>query len=118
MANVVKQFRYYGDNEDAAKNQPVGVSGNDFVSGEVFDQAHCFPILQLGIQSLPGTKFRLNNAADPVIIGRTGIYELDLEAETQISRIEFEKSSIVAIANNRNAYLIVDIIYDSSGKGY
>lgn len=113
MANVVKQFRYYGDN-DTAKNQPTDVGSNGYVSGSVFKTY--FPILQLGIQSIPGTMFYLNNAADPIIIGKTGIYELDLEGETEISDMRFDYNSIQAISNNYNAYLIVDIIYDS-GEG-
>jgi hypothetical protein len=36
------------------------------------------PIVQLGIQSVPGTKFYLNGSNNPIIIGNTGIYELDL----------------------------------------
>ena len=110
MANVVKQFRYYND-ENAAKNQPTDATGTDYVSGNVFKTF--FPILQLGIQSLPGTMFYLNNAIDPVIVGRTGIYELDLEEEVEISDIRFDLYSINAIKDNGNAYLIVDIIYDN-----
>lgn len=110
MANAVKQFRYYSD-ADMAKNQPSDVGGEGYYSGNVFH--NYFPILQLGVQSLPGTMFYLNNAPDPIIIGRTGIYELDLEEETEISDIRFEYTSIKAIENNSNSYLIVDIIYDS-----
>jgi hypothetical protein len=41
------------------------------------------PIVHLGIQTLPGTKVYLNSNMDaPVIIGATGIYELDLEGTT------------------------------------
>lgn len=107
MANTVKQFRYY--NEDTAKNQPA-VSGVKFITGEVFQSY--FPIFQLGVQALPGTKFYLNDAASPIIIGQTGIYELDLQEETEISNMKFEKSSIDTIAANPSAYLIVDIIYE------
>ena len=41
------------------------------------------PIIHLGIQTLPGTKIYLNGFYDaPIIIGATGIYELDLEGTT------------------------------------
>lgn len=110
MANVVKQFRFYS-NADTNKNQPKDIDSAGYISGSVFK--NYFPILQLGIQSLPGTMFYLNNAADPIIIGKTGIYELDLEEETEISDMRFDANSINAINNNYNAYLIVDIIYDS-----
>ena len=114
MANLVKQFRFYNDS-NIAKNQPSNVGGTGYVSGNVFQDY--FPILQLGIQALPGTMFYLNNAADPIIIGRTGIYELDLEEETEISDMRFDAQSIAAINENSNAYLIVDIIYDNGEAG-
>lgn len=121
MANRIKQFRYYNDTADGvSRNQPAQVVGEDgglidttyqhYVSGLVF--GNNFPVLQLGIQALPGTKFKLNNAVDPIIVGLTGIYELDLIGQTEITAIQFDADSMVNINNNHNAYLIVDIIYD------
>jgi hypothetical protein len=70
------------------------------------------PISQLGIQSLPGTKFYLNNSNDPIIIGHTGIYELNLEGMAEITALAFDSKSIEAINGNYNSFLIVDIIYE------
>ena len=111
MARKIQQFRYYS-NTDTSKNWPATISYQKLVSGSVF--ADYTPIVQLGVQSLPGTKFYLNNASDPIIIGSTGIYELDLVGETEISALSFDSQSIVAINNNTNAYLIVDIIYEKA----
>jgi hypothetical protein len=61
---------------------------------------------------LPGTKFYLNNSNDPVIIGNTGIYELNLNGLSEITAIEFDRASINSIALNNSAYLIVDILYE------
>lgn len=110
MANVVKQFRFYSDS-DSSKNQPIGALKSAFINGTVFE--NFFPILQLGVQALPGTKFYLNNAVDPIIIGRTGIYELDLDGETEISNMRFDATSMNNISANMNAYLIVDVIFDN-----
>ena len=109
MAKIVKQFRFYSD-ENAGKNQPNDVNSTGYTTGTVFERY--FPILQLGVQALPGTMFYLNNAPDPIIIGRTGIYELDLQEETVISSMRFDIASINTINANKNAYLIVDIICD------
>lgn len=111
MAKKIKQFRYY-DSQNT-QNSPA-VNYQQYVSGSVF--AKTLPITQLGIQSLPGTKFYLNNSVDPIIIGSTGIYELDLTGETEISALSFNTLSMQAIEENPNAYLIVDIIYDD-GRG-
>lgn len=120
MANKIKQFRYYNDTNNLGKNSPsvitidgadVDVSYAHYVSGAVFGE--CFPVLQFGIQSLPGTKFYLNNGNDPIIIGSTGIYELDLEGQTEITQIQMDGGSMKAINDNDSAYLIIDIIYDN-----
>ena len=121
MAYKVKQFRYYNDKSsevtESKRNQPTTLDGTTtlitsehYVNGDVFGKH--FPVTQLGIQALPGTKFYLNEAVDPVIIGATGIYELDLTNGIQISKISFAYDSMENIKNNDNAFLIVDIIYD------
>ena len=121
MAYKVKQFRYYNDKSsevtESKRNQPTTLDGTTtlitsdlYLYGDVF--VNHFPVTQLGIQALPGTKFYLNEAVDPVIIGATGIYELDLTNGIQISKISFAHDSMENIKNNDNAFLIVDIIYD------
>ena len=108
MANTIMQFRYYG--EKVSNNQPSNISASNLASGHIF--SGYLPITQLGIQTLPGTKFYLNNSIYPVVIGSTGIYELDLKGVTQITEIHFDKRSLNLINENNNAYLIVDIIAD------
>lgn len=108
MARVIKQYRFYENN--SSKNQPSS-SANDYISGQVFGEN--LPILQLGIQALPGTRFYLNGSdVDPIIIGSTGIFELDLNSTIEISQIQFDQASIKTINDNKNAYLIVDTIYN------
>ncbi len=118
MARKVKQFRYYGENN--SNNQPTltQISNGSteqttyvkYVNGEVF--ANYYPILQLGIQAIPGTKFYLNDSVEPIIVGYTGIYELDLEGQAEITKISFDRYSLQQINQLNNALLIVDIIYD------
>lgn len=110
MAKTVKQFRFYNNNN--ANNQPVNGVWEDYVNGTVFENPTCFPILQLGIQALPGTQFYLNTGIEPITIGFTGIYELDLENQMEIIRMNFSKESMEAIESNANGYLIVDVLYE------
>ena len=109
MANKIMQFRYYG--EKVSNNQPSNISASNLASGHIF--SGYLPITQLGIQTLPGTKFYLNNGNDPIIIGSTGIYELDLEGQTEITQIQMDGGSMKTINDNDSAYLIIDIIYDN-----
>ena len=112
MAKRIKQFRYFNSNEsrEGGENSPTGLKYQHLQSGSAF--ATCLPIYQLGIQALPGTKFYINNSVDPIIIGSTGVYELSLSGDTQISALSFSPTSIAEIEANDNAYLLVDIIYD------
>lgn len=107
MAKRVKQIRYY---KDGNGNNYGGPTYRNLISGSVFKDF--VPMIQLGIQALPGTKFYLNGSNNPVIIGNTGIYELDVQGLTEINSLQFDASSLALISNNANAYLIVDIIYE------
>lgn len=124
MANKrIAQFRYFGDNnsnfnsqdKDAIyhqldNNQPNGLTMADLCAGTAFTDYT--PIIQLGIQALPGTKFNLNTNLDPIVIGTTGIYELDLtDSSAVITSLTFEQSSIEYIQSNPDGYLIIDIVY-------
>lgn len=114
------QYRYIRDNdyhptqEDVARGDAdVALSPATLVSGNVF--ASKTPIYQLGIQALPGTKFYLNESSDPIIIGATGIYELDLHEKSVISALHFDPESIQTIKKSLttgNGFLIVDIVYE------
>ena len=64
------------------------------------------------IQALPGTKFYINGNDESIIVGYTGIYELDSNILHNIYKLRFDNSSIDLIANNDNAYLLVDIVYE------
>jgi hypothetical protein len=109
MAKQIMQFRYYAEGIDGkGKNYPQNISKAKLSSGSIF--SNYLPITQLGIQALPGTKFYLNNGTTPIIIGSTGIYELDLEGLSEITNLSFDASSVESISRNNNAYLIVDVI--------
>ena len=110
MAKVVRQYRYY--EEGNSKNQPEDATLEAFEIGSVFfEESKLAAITQLGIQTLPGTKFYLNNAKKPIIVGATGIYELDLEGISEINSLFFDKHSLETIESIGNAYLIVDALY-------
>lgn len=122
MSRKVCQLRYFGDNNriynqpnlDLHENEinyPETLTKTRLQSGTAFIEYT--PIIQLGVQSLPGTQFRLNANLDPIVVGTTGIYELDLaDSSSVITSIQFEKKSLELIEANDNAYLIIDIVYE------
>lgn len=122
MARAIKQFRYYSEGDP--RNQPI-VTGNTEASssfltlcnGNVFKNNNVYPILALGIQTLPGTKFYINGSPDPIIVGSTGIYELDVVDKAEIVNILFDSTSLLAIRDSDYGYLLVDILYDNETGG-
>lgn len=114
MSKILKQFRYYGENNK--KNNPLGLTKNQLVSGSAFilQDNESAPIISLGIQGIPGLKFYLNEAADAVIIGNSGIYQLELNDNYEINKLGFDDKNLEDLINNptNTAYLIIDIIYE------
>lgn len=106
----VKQFRYYG--EDNALNYPEGISLKTLVSGSIFTKTKVYPIVQLGVQTLPGIGFYLNKGNDPVIVDASGIFTLNLSDGIEISSLSFDLESMNLINENDEAYLVIDIIYN------
>lgn len=114
MARTVKQFRYYGSN-NKSNNQPEGITTGALASGGIFFDSNegVQSIVQLGIQTIPGMKFYINDGLEPIIVGSTGIYELDLSGLTDITSLNFDRTSLQRISDINGAYLIVDAIYET-----
>ena len=102
-----KQFIYCNDLSD--HTYPSGLTATQLVNGTAFTQF--LPAFQLGVQAPPGTKFYINNNNVPVIVGYTGLFDLDLTSLGSITSLTFDSASINRIKNNDGAILIVDIAY-------
>ena len=101
MARKIRQIRYYGEGLNS-KNYPSDVNMSKLITGTAFkNNNQNVLITQLGIQTLPGTKFYLNDSANAIIVGNTGIYELDLEGISTINLIKFDRSSMNLINQNK-----------------
>lgn len=109
MGKRIGQIRYFG--EKNKQNYPSTVNAIRLRTGAAFTSV--YPIVQLGIQTLPGTKFYVNNHTTPVVVGATGIYELDIDGLSNITDIQFDDKSLNVINNNDSAYIIIDYIYET-----
>ena len=108
----IAQIRYYNDNDE--RNSPYKLY-TELCGDTAFKN---FGIIKkLGIQTLPGTRVYFNKSITPIVIGATGIYELDLSDNTSaiLHSIRFDKTSMETIRNLANGYLLVDILYDEKG---
>ena len=110
------QFRFYG--YEHSKNVPSNQSAIAWVKGlnESQDIISLIDgggsIIKLGIQTLPGVKFYLNDKTAGIIIDHTGIYELDLrDTTTSINTFFFDAESLALVDSIDSASIIVDIMY-------
>lgn len=111
MDKKVVQFRYFGENNGL--NYPSTITKTQLTSGSIFDDYT--PIVQLGVQALPGTRIRINANLDWIIVGATGIYELDLTNNTAlITSLQFDETSLNVVNDSVDGYLIVDMIYQGA----
>lgn len=109
MARKIQQIRFYSTHSD--KNYPTGTTTMATLkNGSAF--INYLPIVQLGIQTLPGVVFRLNGANNDIIIGSTGIYELDVTDGAHLTGLSFDEKSLKMIDESGSGYLIVDILYE------
>ena len=114
MAKYLMQFRYYGNSSDG-KNYPSAITKNSLISGSylISYKPSATSIASLGIQTLPGVKFYLNNSqVDPIIIGPSGIYELGINENYEVTGLQFDRKSLDLIDANSGAYLIIDVVYN------
>lgn len=111
MAKKIQQIRYYGENNKS--NYPTNLTAQRLRAGTAFSDY--YPIVQLGIQTLPGVRVFINNHTSPIIIGGTGIYELNVDGLSNITDLSFDPASLNLINANDNASLIIDFIYEGEG---
>ena len=114
----IAQFRYRGQNSDGT-NHPDNFPQYEFyidklTDGNIFQDFG--PVTHLGIQAPVGIKFYLNSSPNPIMIGQTGIYELDLENIGRISSIRFDRTDLnnYYTDNARNDMILIDIVYEGA----
>lgn len=105
MQKKFKQIIYCHPNSSI---NTTGITRDSLVTGSAFTDY--FPLSQLGVRALPGTKFYVNGTDNPVIIGFTGMFELDLSRGGSISSLAFDEQSLLEIERNDSAYLVIDML--------
>lgn len=122
MSKYVTQVRYYGDGD--SRNSSDNVTATSLVTGSIFSDYA--PITQLGIQTSPlfeykegetevsvRPSFYVNDGMNSIQIGRTGIYELDLEGISSIKKLRLAEDFVVAIQKvGEGAYVMIDLVYE------
>ena len=104
----IMQFRFEGfQNEN---NYPQFSDYNQKLAyGNIFSDYQL--VSQLGIQGPPGLRFYLNNGTNSIMIGKTGIFELDLENIGRIYAIRFPEEDLNTLIKDGRR-LLIDIVYE------
>ena len=107
----IAQIRYYGDGDN--RNAPADLTANTLTKNDNGLFNSYGNISQIGIQARPNAKFWLNNSRYEIIMGETGIYELDLKNTGFITDIKFSSDTIQVYNKADNTdRLIIDIVYE------
>ena len=109
----IKQFVYYGLND--SRNTPQGSEFSNPWIYNLFSQYR--QISHLGIQGEPGVLFCINGSKDEdaIMMGNTGIYEIDLDGVGYISSLRFLEGELKRFypeGSSGERRLIVDFIYE------
>lgn len=95
-------------------NVPADITREQLVNGTAFEPF--YPITRLGIQAVPGTRFFINNDVYPLMIGPSGIWEIDASAGTLIRSLQLDNSSIdLNITAQSVPAIIIDMMYMGQG---
>ena len=129
----IMQFRYRGTQTevdtgayiaDHIENYPTISNYRDkLLFGNIFQNYG--QVSQFGVQGPVGLRFYLNNSPYAIMIGETGIYELDLEGVGRITSIKFNKDDLDKFYPNnleidtkndgqRADRLLIDIVYEGA----
>ena len=108
MGYLFAQVRYNQYNSSMSNTTAAAMK-----SGAAF--ANLSPIVQLGIQAPPGTKFYLGSTGNALMVGASGVFQLDLREKGAISGLRFDEQSINFVELTKSSYIIVDVLYGGGG---
>ena len=102
MNKKIMQFRYYGTKNK--NNFPANIKAVDISTEDFFK--NYYPIHYIKIQGPNSIKFQINSNLNSVMLGPSGIYELDLQNFSTIEDLKFS-----SISSTISEPLIIDLIY-------
>lgn len=111
----ITQFVYYG--KTVREDLDLECFPEDLNDWEYNLLAKYGPVSHLGIQGEPGVTFYLNNSEDPITIGSTGIYELNLEGIGHLIALKFDIDILKDKYDSKKSLMnriIVDIVYEGA----
>lgn len=106
---IVKQIKYYDEDNKQFLNNPADITAEKLVSGEHFSTITCN---EIKIKAYPGTLLTING--EDVIIGEVGVYDILYRENVEIISLKVNEESMEFIKNTPLAYLIITFIQDDA----
>ena len=110
MSKMVKQFVWAGSESGLSSN--VNNPATTFcTSGQLLNNNGTpLNVINFGIQAPEGTLFYVNGTASPCVVGKTGIFEWDVEGYGYITDLYFKLANS-ATALGTKEYILVNVCY-------
>jgi len=106
---IVKQIKYYDEDNKQFLNNPADITADKLVNGEYFNTIVCN---EIKIKAYPGTLLVING--EEVIVGEVGVYDILYRENVEITSLTVNKESMEFIKNTPLAYLIITFIQDDA----
>lgn len=106
---IVKQIKYYDEDNKQFLNNPADITAAKLVNGEYFNTIICN---EIKIKAYPGTLLVING--EEVIIGEVGVYDILYRENVEITSLTVNKESMEFIKNTPLAYLIITFIQNDT----
>ncbi len=104
---IVKQIKYYNEDDKKFLNNPLDITAGQLASGVKFkDEGIVCDEIQ--IKTYPGTVLKING--EEIVIGEVGIYNILYREGVHITSLEVDPDSIEFIKNTALAYFIITFI--------
>ena len=107
MAKQVGQIRWFGANNSS--NSSKSLTLNDLIRGTMLPKT--YPITAITIQAPRGSQIFINSNSQPITLGTTQIYSLDVEGVAIITSVRFSLDTINKISN---AAVVIDYTYETT----
>lgn len=106
---IVKQIKYYDEDNKQFLNNPADITAAKLISGEYFSTITCN---EIKIKAYPGTLLTING--EDVVIGEVGVYDILYRENVEIVSLKVNEESMEFIKNTPLAYLIITFIQDDA----
>lgn len=104
---IVKQLRYYNEDQKKGLNSPKDLTSEMLISGEYFSPLVCS---EIQVECAPGVILEINS--EEIYIGEIGKYSIPYREGVLIASLKVKEESMSRIKNDTKGYIIITFIQE------